>query len=275
MTVDLAHGPMIGHLGATIEGDGPESIVFLNGFGTEQTVWRHQVETFRSSCRTITFDHVGSGRSAVDRYTPARYASLYDYADDVLALIDEVAPGRFSLVGHSVGGMLAAIAAVAEPARCRGLVMIGASPRYLNAPDYVGGFEPGEVEALLAAMTVDYQSWIVGFSAQVAANPDQPSLAAQYAGFLRAMRPDIAQASLRTIFYSDMRDLLPKVSVPTLIVQASADIAVPAAVARHMHAAIRGARLQEVEFAGHLPHMLAPAVITDLITGFLGPEMAC
>ncbi len=275
MMVNSAHGPMTGLVGATIEGDGPESIIFLNGFGTEQAVWRHQVETFRSSRRTVTFDHAGSGRSAIDHFTPARYASLYDYADDVLALIDEVVPGPFSLVGHSVGGMIAAIAAVAEPARCRKLVMIGSSPRYLNAPGYPGGFEPADIEALLAAMAADYQSWVVGFSAQVAANPGEPSLAAQYAEFLRAMRPDIAQAGLRTIFYSDMRDLLPKVDVPTLIVQATADIAVPAAVAHYMQAAIRGARLQEVEFTGHLPHMLEPAAITDLIASFLGPEVAC
>lgn len=262
-------GSACGRLGATIEGEGAETIFFLNGFGTEQAVWRHQVQQLRDRYRTVTFDHVGSGRSQVDQYAPARYASLHDYADDVLALVDELVPERFSLIGHSVGGTLAAIVSVAEPDRCRRLVMIGASPRYLNAPGYEGGFEPVDIEGVLAAMATDYQAWATGFSAQVAANPDRPSLAAQYGEFLRSLRPDIAQASLRTIFTSDLRSVLPKVTVPTLILQASADIAVPAAVARYLRDQIPGARLREVAFEGHLPHMLAPAAITALVAGFL------
>ncbi len=265
----MVHGPLCSRLGATVDGAGSETLVFLNGFGTQQTVWRHQVESLRDRYRTVTFDHVGSGRSMIDEYTPARYASLHDYADDVLALVDELAADRFSLVGHSVGGMLGAIVAIAEPDRCRRLVMIGASPRYLNAPGYVGGFEAADIEGVLAAMATDYQAWAAGFSTQVAGNPDRPGVAAEYAEFLRSLRPDIAQASLRTIFTSDMRSILPRLSVPTLILQATADIAVPAPVAHYLHANIPGSRLHEVAFAGHLPHMLAPAAITALVAGFL------
>ena len=82
-------------LGATVQGNGTETLIFLNGFGTEQSVWRHQVDWFRPHYRTLTFDHVGSGLSIIDAYSASAYASLYDYADDVLALIDEVAPGPF------------------------------------------------------------------------------------------------------------------------------------------------------------------------------------
>ena len=66
-----------------------------------------------------------------------------------------------------------------------------------------------------------------------------------------------------------MRSILPKIPVPTMIVQATADIAVPAPVAHYLKANIPDARLREVAFAGHLPHMLAPAAITSLIAEFL------
>jgi sigma-B regulation protein RsbQ len=83
------------------------------------------------------------------------------------------------------------------------------------------------------------------------------------------MRPDIAQASLKTIFNADLRDYLPRVRIPVLVIQATADIAVPMAVGRYLRDRLPDARLRELPFAGHLPHMLAPAAITAEIEAFL------
>jgi sigma-B regulation protein RsbQ len=118
-------------------------------------------------------------------------------------------------------------------------------------------------------MAANYQAWAVGFSKVIAANPDQPHVAESYAAFLKSLRPDIAHATLRMIFHSDMRPIVPRIAVPTLIVQASEDIAVPGEVARYLLAHIANAELREVAYAGHLPHMLAPKVVGDLLMEFL------
>jgi sigma-B regulation protein RsbQ len=261
--------PISRKLGATSYGDGPETLLFLNGFGTEQPVWQHQVERFADAFRVITFDHVGSGHSDVSAYSPGRYTSLYDYADDVLALIDELGVEDVSLVGHSAGAMVAAVVAVAAPSLVRRLVMIGASPRYLNDGAYVGGFDAAAIQSMLGAMQSDYHAWATGFSKLVAANPDQPQLANTYSDYLRSMRPDIAQSTLKTIFNSDMRGILAQILPPTLVVQADEDIAVPREVGEYLASHIPHAELCEIGFTGHLPHMLDPEAIGNLIEDFL------
>jgi len=261
--------PTARKLGANIYGDSPETLLFLNGFGTEQRVWQHQVERFADAFSVITFDHVGSGHSDVDAYSAARYTSLYDYADDVLALIDELALEDVSLVGHSAGAMVAAIVAVAAPAQVRRLVMIGASPRYLNDGAYVGGFDAAAIQSMLGAMQSDYHTWATGFSKLVAANPDHPELADTFSNYLRSMRPDIAHATLKTIFNSDMRGILAQILPPTLVVQADEDVAVPREVGEYLASHIPRAELCEIGFTGHLPHMLDPEAIGNLIEDFL------
>lgn len=261
--------PTARKLGANLYGDSPETLLFLNGFGTEQRVWQHQVERFADAFSVITFDHVGSGHSDVDAYCAARYTSLYDYADDVLALIDELGLEDVSLVGHSAGAMVAAVVAVAAPAQVRRLVMIGASPRYLNDGAYVGGFDAAAIQSMLGAMQSDYHTWATGFSKLVAANPDQPQLADSFSNYLRSMRPDIAHATLKTIFNSDMRGILAQILPPTLVVQANEDVAVPREVGEYLASHIPRAELCEIGFTGHLPHMLDPEAIGNLIEDFL------
>ena len=53
-------------------GDGPETIIFAHGFGSDQTAWRHQVAAFASDFRIILFDHVGAGKSDFSAYSPRR-----------------------------------------------------------------------------------------------------------------------------------------------------------------------------------------------------------
>ena len=73
------------------------------------------------------------------------------------------------------------------------------------------------------------------------------------------------------IFTSDLRHVLPMVSVPTVLIHAREDIAVPAAVGRFLSEQISGSRLEWIATAGHLPHLSAPdevaAVLRDALAG--------
>jgi sigma-B regulation protein RsbQ len=75
------------------------------------------------------------------------------------------------LVGHSVSGMVSLLAALVDPKLFSRLIFIGASPRYLNDKDYVGGFEPSDLDALYAAMSSNYYAWASGESASGHAEP--------------------------------------------------------------------------------------------------------
>lgn len=252
-----------------IIGNGSKTIIFAHGFGSDQTAWRHQVEVLNSNFRIVLFDHVGAGKSDFSAYSPRRYSSLYSYAEDLLDLCAELKLTQSILVGHSVGCMISLLATLVEPQCFSQLIFLSASPRYLNDMGYVGGFEQSDLDALYAAMSANYYAWASGFAPLAMGNPDKPKLAIEFANTLAAIRPDIAQAVARVIFQSDHRQELPRLGVPTVLLQSSNDIAVPPEVGQYMAAHIPHSKLIAIDAKGHLPHMSAPDVVTKEIVSCL------
>lgn len=252
-----------------ILGKGAQTLIFAQGFGTDQTVWRHQVAAFAPNYRIILFDHVGAGDSDFAAYSPHRYSSLHSYAEDLLELCCELKLTQCTLIGHSVSGMIGLLAALAEPKLFNKLVLIGASPRYLNDTGYVGGFEPSDLNSLYAAMSSNFYAWASGFAPLMMSHPEQPELATQFAKTLTAIRPDIAQGVIKVIFESDYRSQLSQLKVPTLILQAQYDPAVPVDVGRYMAQKIPKSQLIEIDVRGHFPHISAPGKITRAIASYL------
>ena len=250
-------------------GRGAQAMVFAHGFGSDQTAWRHHAAEFAEDHAVVLFDHVGAGRSDLGAYSPRRYASLHGYAQDLLELLAELRLEGITYVGHSVSGMVGLLAALLEPSRFRRMVFVGASPRYLNDGAYVGGFEQSDLDGLFAAMATNYYGWAGGFAPLAMGNPERPELADEFGKTLQAMRPDIAQAVARVIFQSDHRADLPQLRVPTLIVQAHDDIAVPPDVGRYMAAKIPRSTLRNIDAHGHFPHLSAPAAVATEIRGFI------
>jgi sigma-B regulation protein RsbQ len=246
-------------------GDGTQTIIFAHGFGSDQTAWRHQVETFASDFRIVLFDHVGAGKSDFSAYSPRRYSSLYSYAEDLLDLCAELKLTKSILVGHSVSGMVSLLAALVEPDCFSQLIFLDASPRYLNDADYYGGFEQSDLDAFYEAMSTNYYAWASGFAPIAMATQDKPELAKEFANTLAAVRPDIAQAVARVIYQSDHRSELPGLTVPTVILQASDDVAVPPNVGHYMADKIPQSKLVHIAARGHLPHISAPDVVTSAI----------
>jgi sigma-B regulation protein RsbQ len=252
-----------------ILGNGSKTIIFAPGFGSDQTAWRHQVAAFASNYRIVLFDHVGAGKSDFSAYSPRRYSSLYSYSEDLLDLCAELKLTECILVGHSVSGMVSLLAALVEPHRFSQLIFISASPRYLNDEGYFGGFDQSDLDSLYAAMSSNYYAWVSGFAPIAMGNPEKPELALEFANTLAAIRPDIAQAVARVIFQSDHRAELPRLTLPTTILQASGDIAVPIEVGQYMAAQIADSQLIPIQAQGHLPHISAPDVVTHAIASCL------
>jgi sigma-B regulation protein RsbQ len=248
-------------------GQGSQTIIFAHGFGSDQTAWRQQVAAFEATHRIVLFDHVGAGSSEMAAYSPLRYTSLYSYAEDLLELCVELKLSDVVLVGHSVSGMVSLLAALIDPSRFRQLIFISASPRYLNdsTRGYIGGFEQSDLDALYTAMSSNYYAWASGFAPIAMGNPDRPDLAVEFANTLSAIRPDVAQAVARVIFQSDHRSELPKLSVPTVILQSNNDVAVPTVVGEYMAEHIPHAKLIHINAQGHLPHLSAPDVVISTL----------
>jgi sigma-B regulation protein RsbQ len=248
--------------------DGP-TIIFAHGFGTDQSAWSKVSEAFIQKYRIILFDNVGGGNSDPEAFSPNKYDSLYAYVGDLIDICEEYKVKAAIMVGHSVSGMISLLTAIKRPEFFSKLVLVGASPRYLNDVDYVGGFEQQDLDSLYDTMANNYFAWVSGFSAAAMANPDRPQLSENFANTLNAIRPDIAQSVARVIFQSDYRVELLKLDKETLLVQAKEDIAVPQDVAEYLNKHIAHSKLLVVEAYGHFPHMSAPNEIINAIEQFI------
>lgn len=248
-----------------------KTILFANGFGTDQTAWDAVKPAFTSDYRLVLFDNVGGGQADEAAYSPIKYNSLNTYAEDLLAIAKDLNLKNTIVVAHSVSSMITLLASLKAPEYFTKLVFIGASPRYLNdeAAGYTGGFIQPVLDEMYVTMTTNYYAWVSGFSAAAMGNPDHPELGARFAQTLSAIRPDIALAVSKVIFESDVRKELNKLAKDTLIIQSHNDIAVPEFVAEYLSEHIAGSELVYVDAEGHFPHISAPAEIIKSVQSFI------
>ncbi|KAI5655214.1 hypothetical protein M9H77_32401 [Catharanthus roseus] len=249
-----------------IVGSGEQHLVLAPGFGTDQSFWRYLVPHLMDDYRVILFDQMGGGTTNPDYYDFDRYSTLDGHALDVLAILEELGIESCIYVGHSVSGAVGAIASVYRPHRFQKLVMLGASPRYLNDVDYYGGFDQEDIDQLFEAMRVNYITWCSGF-APLMVGGDLNSVALQeYSRTLFNIRPDIALSLITTIFQSDIRHLLGHITVPCHIIQSRNDPAVPLVVSDYLYRNLGGESVVElIESEGHIPHLSSPGVAIPAI----------
>ena len=160
-----------------------------------------------------------------------------------------------------------------EPERFAGLVLIGPSPRFVDDGDYEGGFSEADIDELLASLDSNYLGWSATMAPVIMDNPDRPQLGEELTASFCRMAPDVAQQFARVTFLSDCRAALPRVSVPTLVVQSRHDVIAPLAVGQFVADAIPGATLAVLDSTGHCPHLSAPEETVRAIRGFLEAEL--
>ena len=250
----------------------PESartIVFGHGFGTDQKGWDAVLPAFEKDYRLVVYDNVGGGAAAPEAFSPNKYDTLKSYADDLIDICDTLKLKDVIMVGHSVSGMISLIASLKRPDLFSKLILVGASPRYLNDVGYVGGFDQATLDAFYAQMSTNYFAWVSGFAPAAMANADRPALAQSFAETLKSVRPDIAQSVARVIFQSDHRKDVPLLQKQTLLLQTSNDIAVPIEVAEFLHKNISNSTLIVMKAEGHFPHISAPDEVIAALKSFI------
>ncbi|HEX8320650.1 alpha/beta hydrolase [Longimicrobium sp.] len=252
-------------------GRGTQPMVFAHGFGCDQNMWRLVTPAFEDDYRIVLFDYVGSGRSDLAAYDASRYSTLEGYAQDVIDVIHALDLRDVVLVAHSVSSMVAVLAANREPGRFERLVLIGPSPRYINDPPYVGGFERADIEGLLDMMDRNFIGWANFLAPAIMKNPDRPELGEELTSSFCSTDPVVARRFAEATFLSDNRTDLGKVGVPSLILQCSDDMVAPLEVGDYLHRELPGSTLRVMSATGHCPHMSHPEETIELIRDYLQP----
>jgi pimeloyl-ACP methyl ester carboxylesterase len=245
-----------------MEGDGPP-IVLLHGFFGDHRVWRHQFE-FADRYTVVAWDAPGCGGSSA----PPPTFRMADYADALAAFLRSLGLEQPHLVGNSFGGTLALELAIRHPGLARSLVVAD------SYAGWSGSFPPEVVARRLSASLPDLglpadqvaDKWLPGFVT--------PSASAVVKDGLRAIIADFNPAGMRvmirTLAEADLRDGLPQLGIPTLLIWGGEDVRSPLSVAHDLHARIAGSRLVVIDGVGHLSHAEAPDRFNGELRSFLG-----
>lgn len=243
-------------------GDGPP-LVLLHGVLGDSREWRTQLEGLSDDFTVVAWDAPGCGRSA----DPPESFRLPDYADVLAAFIDALGLGRPHMLGLSFGGGLALELYGRHPHVPRTLILASA---YAG---WAGSLPPEVVEERLqraireAELPPDrflsrWQSELLTDAASHATGAELMAIMSDYhpAGFL-TMAYAFAEA--------DLRDVLPRIDVPVLLLYGDEDRRSPPDIGRDLAAQIPSARLVVLPGAGHMCNMEAPERFNAEIRGFL------
>jgi class 3 adenylate cyclase len=242
-------------------GEGPPDLIWAAGAIThldvmwEQPGYRRFCEQLASFTRLILFDKRGMGLSE-----RARVGTLEERMDDVRAVLDAAGSERAALAGVSEGGPLSMLFAASYPERTEALLLIGAEVKEETTDDWPWGESTrAEHEAWMAALP---ERWGKGLAAPYyfPNDPDPEGITAWFGRLQTAsMTPRDAIAFQNMAFDIDVRDVVPAVRVPTLIVHTADDQVCHVENARYLAKHIPGARYVELPGNTHIPWAEAAA----------------
>jgi class 3 adenylate cyclase len=253
-----------------VTGDGPLDLVFVSGFVSnleaywEEPAFAHVFERMGSFARVALFDKRGQGLS--DR--PPEPPTLEQTMDDIGAVMNAVGMEQPALFGISEGGPATLLFAASHPDRVRALALYGTWARVAKGDDYPEGI-PLEVLDAFANLIDEQWGGPVGAEVFAPSIADDPQFRDMWARFLRrGAAPRDAGNLIRLYRHADVRDILPAVTAPTLVLHRTGDRLSPIAAGRVIADLIPGARFVELPGDDHLA-TVDPDQILDEVEEFL------
>ena len=247
----------------TTLGGGP-TVLMLHGIGGGHLSFAPQVETLASSgYRAVAWDMPGYGHSApIEPYT------FKGLAASCIALIESLRCGHVTLVGHSMGGMVAQEVVARRPELVSKLVLAGTSPSFGKpGGDWQQGFIAERTAPLDAGLSMaELAARLVPGMVGPEALPEGLKLATHCMGLVN---PSTYRRALEALVTFDRRANLPNIAVPTLLIAGEHDRNAPPAVMKKMAGSIPGSTYIELAGVGHLQNLEAPDDFDGLVLNFL------
>jgi pimeloyl-ACP methyl ester carboxylesterase/DNA-binding CsgD family transcriptional regulator len=262
-TTESSDGARIAY---SVAGSGPPLVYVAGWVSNLELSWalpaeRAFYEALAQGRTLIRYDKPGCGLS---ERTPAGRYSMAQELDALAVVADAVGIERFELIGASLGAAVAATWAARHPERVARLVLYGG---WVNGADVAAP----EIQTHVLGLVRQHWGLASGLLADVFA-PDAD--AGTRTAFVRFQQEsadsETACAMLGAAYRIDLRDVLPRIAAPTLVVHRDRDRAAPVGEGRRLADGIAGARFEVVEGRSHLPYVGDANALTGAIRRFLG-----
>jgi len=256
-----------------VSGEGPLDLLFLTGWLTQlEQLWeapanRRFLERLTTFGRLILYDSRGTGLSerVLEKYT------LEQETRDALAVLDAAGSERAALVTYAQGGLVGAMLAADRPERVGALIMYASIARTSWAPDYHWAMTSEQRETLSEANIATWGETDKGALPEWAPSmAGDPALATWFARMQRlAASPGEARIISRAMIDLDVRHVLPRIRVPTLVMHRPNERVWDVRHSRYLAENIQGARYVELEGIDSLPFVGDSDAIVEEIEEFL------
>ena len=243
-------------------GEGP-LLVLVHGYVGDSRGWRPQIDDLSDEFTVVAWDAPGYGRSS----DPPETFRLPEYADCLAGFVEALDLGRPHLLGLSFGGGLALELYRRHPTMPRSLVLASA---------YAGwaGSLPAEVvdqrlQQALRQSELPPDELVRALIPTLLSESASAEIVGEVAANISEFHPAGLRATARSFAEADLRDILPSIDVPTLLLYGEKDTRAPLNVAHDLHTRIPDSRLVVIPGAGHMIHIEAAERFNAEVRDFL------
>lgn len=255
-------------------------VLLCDGIGCDGYVWRHLRDDL--GARYCVHSHYrGHGRTPPPR-DPAR-VTIEDLADDIACVLDDAELDRAVVIGHSMGVQVALETYRRHTARVAGLVLLCGAPSHplrtfrgsTALEDWLPTIQklihrvPGVVNRVSRAVLPTRLAYEVASHFEIRRDLVEPGDFMPYLEGMARIDVRLFVAMLSAAGRHSAEDLLPQVTVPTLVVAGARDGFTPPERSRAIAAAVPGAELLEIRNASHTAPIEHPQLVNNTIREFL------
>ncbi|MDP8955668.1 MAG: adenylate/guanylate cyclase domain-containing protein [Actinomycetota bacterium] len=263
------------HIAYQVHGEGDRDLIFISDWLIHvEAMWdiapyARFLERLPALGRLIVFDMLGTGLS--DPMPPGSSRTLEDWMDDMRAVLDAAGSERTALLSFDSAGVMATLFAATYPERTSALVLFNSFARLLRDDELSWGIPVEQRDALLDTFV---RSWgtgetLKGFHPNRHFDADELERWGRYERMV--MSPGTARSVLGLMLDSDVRDVLPSIRVPTLVLHREGNVMLPPRFGRYLADGIPGARYVGLPGDDHFPFLgdvdALLATIEEFITG--------
>jgi 3-oxoadipate enol-lactonase len=247
-------------LNVSVEGreSGP-TIMLSNSLGTTMQMWEPQMAALAKLFRVIRYDRRGHGKSGA----PAGPYSMERFGKDVLAILDDLNIEKVHWCGVSMGGMVGQWLGANAPQRVGKLILANTACYYPDPTNWLNRIKAVNEGGLAAIADGVIAAWLTADfrerEPQITTRMKQMLVATPVQGYIACCE------ALSTL---DQRDLLPRITAPTLVIAGRHDMSTPVEAGEFIRSRIPGASMTLLD-AAHISNVEQPHDFTEAVVGFL------
>ena len=236
-------------------GNSPRTLLGLGGWVGSWELWLEPFTLLSNSWRTIAYDHRGTGATIA----PPESITLPTMVEDLFAVLDAFGVAECVLAAESAGAAIALQAALQQPARFRGLVIVDGMYHRER---------PVGADRFVAALKAHFHETLEQFVDACVPEPNSEAIRHWGRQIVRRSSPEAAVRLYECLYDIDLRPQLPQITQPSLVIHGENDQIVPVSAAEWLATQLPNSQLMVLPASGHVPTVTQPRTVADAIEQF-------